>query len=323
MSLTQIAVVYGSGLFGPDNEPAEGTISLQLAGESVSSGVTVVASPVTLRVWNGVLSGSLWTNGQGGLQATVTENLAGAVNPAPYVVTVPVSGTLDLSTAARSTAPATPVPTYVLASTVGQPGGIATLDSNGLIPAALLSSPRLPSENYLVGWTAPPELMQSSNPPTAGEVYLQRVVVPAATLTKVYAFIYSAGSGMTAGENLVGLYDANGNLLCQSADTSAVWTGTHVAEIAVPSTAVAAGPIYVAALFNGSVMPQLAAGAQQYWDLPSIGPGIANWASPTPPYASAPNHWRFMSYGSGRTSLFSSIPLGSANPDKAFWFGVA
>lgn len=191
-----------------------------------------------------------------------------------------------------------------------------------LAPLAIARDPR---ENYLLGWTAPPEYMSADNPPTPGELYLQRIVVPAAgSITKVYAFVVNAGSGMTAGENWVGLYDSNGNRLATSADVSAVWTATHVAQIAVPSTPVTPGsPIYVAALFNGTTMPSLAGGGQQYWDLPNIGAGVPNWGSPTPPYTQAPNHWRYMSYSDSLTALPATVALSSASPDKAFWFGVA
>ncbi|HEX3781689.1 MAG TPA: glycosyl hydrolase family 28-related protein [Pseudonocardiaceae bacterium] len=140
MSLAEITVTYGSSVYAPNNEPAEGSVQLALAGEAVSSGVTVAAVPVTCRFGNGVLFGSFWTNGESGLQATVTENVVGAVNPLPYVVDIPTSGTLDLSTASRSTPPATPVDTYVLASTVGQPDGVATLDGTGNVPAGQLGN---------------------------------------------------------------------------------------------------------------------------------------------------------------------------------------
>ena len=79
------------------------------------------------------------TNGQPGLQVLVYEQFTnpGVKNAPPYVVGVPTSGTLDLSTADRGT-PGVVTPLYVPESAVGQPDGVASLDDTGKVPQAQL-----------------------------------------------------------------------------------------------------------------------------------------------------------------------------------------
>lgn len=208
--------------------------------------------------------------------------------------------------------------THAIGSTASH--GVTARDFQELTAGA-----RSPLENYLLGWTMPPE-NTTNVPPTAGEVYLQRVNIAASgTINYIYCFVVSAGSGMTASQNFVGIFDITGARVAVSADCSSVWTSTHVAKIALTSgLAVTAGDsYYVGLLFNGTTMPQISGGAQQYWDLPNIGSGVSNWASPTPPYNStAPNRWRFMSWSSGVTAMPSSVVLDNGNPDKALFAGV-
>jgi hypothetical protein len=186
------------------------------------------------------------------------------------------------------------------------------------------ASQRSPLENYLLGWTMPPEYT-TNVPPTAGEVYLQRINIAATgTINYLYFFVVTAGSGMTASQNFVGIFDITGARVAVSADCSSAWTSTHVAKIAlVTPLAVTVGDSYYAAgLWNGTTLPQISGGAQQYWDLPNIGSGVSNWASPTPPYnTTAPNRWRYMSWSSSVTAMPSSVVLDNGNPDKAFFIG--
>lgn len=192
-----------------------------------------------------------------------------------------------------------------------------------------------PADNYLLGWTGPPDAYASNNAPTFGELYLQRVtIMKSGSVTNVYMFITSAGSSMTAAANFAGVYVLSGaNLVLKATtgDISASWTSSHVARSGAgpglaltSSVAVSAGDeIWVAQVFNSTgAAPQLAGGAQGYWDQPSIGAGVANWASPATPYTLAPAGFRYASYNSGLTALPSTAPLSLCNPDKAFFSAV-
>src|ERR1051326_9499467 len=106
MPLTTITVIYGSGqLVDLDGDPCVGTITLSAVQETPSSTDTIVGSDAVLTVTHGqIVAGSIKTNGQPGLQVAVYERLANTRNPAPYIVNIPTSGTLDLSTASRAPA---------------------------------------------------------------------------------------------------------------------------------------------------------------------------------------------------------------------------
>lgn len=153
MSLTTIPVIYGTGqLVDLVDNPASGTIVLEPVQETPSSTDTIVATKATLTVTAGqIVAGSIKTNGQP-LQVTVYEQLANADNPLPYVVSVPTSGTLDLSIAARTPAAGPPAPLYVPASAVGAANGVAALDGTTRLPLAelpaMLTPPWLVAQTY-------------------------------------------------------------------------------------------------------------------------------------------------------------------------------
>lgn len=230
---------------------------------------------------------------------------------------------------------------YVDLSNTQSIGGVKTFTSAPVVPSnsfpesaitnltadlATIPSVPQPADNYLLAWTGPPEFFVSNVAPTATEVYLQRVIITVSgTINNLYFFVTAAGSGMTSNQNFVGIYNTAGTKVATSADCSSSWTSTHVAKIALTSgLAVTKGQTYyVAMLFNGTTMPQIAGGAQSFWDQPNVGNGVANWASASPPYNTlAPNRFRYMSWSSGETSLPASVNLDYGNPDKAFWIGV-
>lgn len=133
MTLTSIPVIYGAGLAGPDGTPAVGTITLQVLQETPDAGITLTARSVLYRLAAGNIAGGVFeTNGQTGLQVVVYENVTGAKNPPPYIVAVPTSGTLDLSTADRGGVGAV-TPLYIPTSARGVPGGVALLGDDGLL----------------------------------------------------------------------------------------------------------------------------------------------------------------------------------------------
>ena len=107
MPLTPITVIYGTGgLSLPDGTPATGTITLQPVQETPDAAYTIVAAPRVFTLSAGQIGtpNTIDTNGQP-VQVLVYEQFTnpGVKNAPPYVVAVPTSGTLDLSTASRGT----------------------------------------------------------------------------------------------------------------------------------------------------------------------------------------------------------------------------
>lgn len=136
MPLTEITVVYGTGgQAGLGSTPSRGVIKLQPIQETPDSDVTIIADAVTLPVINGVIDPAhctIYTNGQPGLQVRVTEIIGDADNPAPYIVAVPTSGTLDLSQAPRGTVGAA-TPLYVPVSLISTRGDLLVGTGPGAI----------------------------------------------------------------------------------------------------------------------------------------------------------------------------------------------
>src|SRR5690348_12355527 len=114
MPLTAITVTYGaSGLSNPaTGQPASGVVVLQLSQETPSATYTMVPTEAAYNLVNGQIDpahNEWWTNGQP-MQVAVFERIAGAGTIPPYVVSVPASGTLDLSIANRVQANTPPLP---------------------------------------------------------------------------------------------------------------------------------------------------------------------------------------------------------------------
>lgn len=91
---------------------------------------------------------------------------------------------------------------------------------------------------------------------TFGQIKLNKIWVRnPATLATVNLFVTTAGAGLTAGQNFVAIFDANGNQVAISADQTTAWgtggTGLKAAAMTTPYAA-AAGGYYVAVLCNGA-----------------------------------------------------------------------
>lgn len=128
MSLTLLTVTGGAhGWTNPDGSPANGKVTLQPVNEAPGGGYIIVSTPETFSLASGNISGVIASNAEATtLQYIVHEAIVGADNPRAYVVS-PAGSVLDLSAAPRGTRNMI-TPLYVLASTVGAPGGVAALD---------------------------------------------------------------------------------------------------------------------------------------------------------------------------------------------------
>jgi hypothetical protein len=117
-----------------------------------------------------------------------------------------------------------------------------------------------PADQGLLAWNYDPSAAGTTWNATSGTngyLFLTAMLlrVPA-TLTAVrYGLSGAQTSGLTVGENLIGLYDASGNLLAQTADLTALWSSTANQKVLTSNWtapyAAAAGTYYVAWLYNG------------------------------------------------------------------------
>src|SRR5688572_18800238 len=115
------------------DRPANGHVLLVPVNRVAGNGWIVVGTPVRLHIRNGVATGRVITNQaalSGDLYIRVTEQITGEQPPQPTYVVKPEGTTLDLITAPRVANPP-PGQLFVPASALGQPGGVATLDSSG------------------------------------------------------------------------------------------------------------------------------------------------------------------------------------------------
>lgn len=191
----------------------------------------------------------------------------------------------------------------------------------GTIQAGLLTYPLstvndasfTPADHGLVTWTHDPAtLRSSSNSITSGTVYLHKVKIVnrSTVVSNVHLGIEAAGSGLTAGQCLVGLYDSSGNRLAVSADQSGNWTSAGPKTIALTAAqTLAVGSYYVAILAVGTTPPQFSMGAGGAM---SVSPGLATSAA------------RFLTGPTAQTSLPASIALGSQIPNsRAHWAALS
>jgi hypothetical protein len=169
---------------------------------------------------------------------------------------------------------------------------------------------------YGNGWTAadhglttwafdPAASSPSGTTLSAGFIYLVELVLrQAATISKIHAVLGTAGSTLTAGQCLAGLYDASGNRVAITSDQSTVWnTAGNKAMPLTASYSAAAGKYYAALLFNGTTSPTFACGSTLG---ATFTPGNANLS------ASA---YRFCRSAAGQTALPATIVLSGYTPD--------
>lgn len=148
---------------------------------------------------------------------------------------------------------------------------------------------------------------------TSGTVYMVRVdLVNPVTLTGLIFTIATAGAGLTAGQNLVGVYNAAGTRVAVSADQSAAWTSTGVATPMLTAPYAAAPGAYYLALLSVGTTPinvlRSAASAPASGVL-SYGVGAAGA--------------RFAAGPTGQTSLPASVTMGTRLPlGTSYWVGA-
>lgn len=149
--------------------------------------------------------------------------------------------------------------------------GVFTVYDNSGVNVSLQPPLDGPILNGAVAWSMDPVRASVANTPGSGSLSLSRVSVNyKATITNLYLNVQAAGSGLTAGQNLVGMYDANGNRVGISADQTAAWgtTGSKTAALTMTGP-LEPGIYYLAFLSNGTTVPHINGGDNV---LQNIGP---------------------------------------------------
>lgn len=171
-----------------------------------------------------------------------------------------------------------------------------------------------PGDHGFISWTYDPAPSQGTSAPTAGTLYLGKqtpIYVPKSP-TKVWYAVATAGSGLTAGQCFVGLYNASGVLLATSADQSTAMASTGVKSATLISPPdLAPGVYYVGILANGTTAPVLARGSGTVSGLSNANLSPANY--------------RFGTSGTTLTALPSSVTMTSLGTaiTGTFWSALS
>lgn len=185
----------------------------------------------------------------------------------------------------------------------------------GTVTGPLLVTGRLvghatPYDHGFKAWAFDPALSDATANPADGAIMLAAVYpLESFTATRIWWYISTAGSGLDAGQNFVGLYDSTGTRLAAvGVDTEAAGTGAQNTTISV---AVTAGQLYwVAFLFNGTTRPAM----------PRAGEATGGAALSNINLTAA--NMRFAQNGTG-TSLPSTITPASNTAGSSYWAAIA
>jgi hypothetical protein len=83
------------------------------------------------------------------------------------------------------------------------------------------------ADHGLLAWSYDPVTCSGGGSVTSGTLYFQRLHLTAqASITNVVMYAATAGSGLTAGQNIAALYDGAGALIAVTADQASAWAST-------------------------------------------------------------------------------------------------
>ncbi|MFJ1752066.1 glycosyl hydrolase family 28-related protein [Kitasatospora sp. NPDC088134] len=193
------------------------------------------------------------------------------------------------------------------------PGQLSFASADTVTP--LLDPSPHPADQGLLTWSFDPSALGSTGVPATGVLQLVRVLLRTPQqVTAAVVAVTSAGSGLTVGQNLVGLYGANGVQLAAGGDQSAAWssTGVRTAPLTPAPGAPAvlpAGAYWVALLANGATPPGFGRGS--FVSTSAINLGLPG----APP--------RYGRTGSGLTALPGQLAFDQATEGtSAFWVAL-
>lgn len=246
---------------------------------------------------------------------TITGTKTFSVSP---VVPTPSSSTQIANKSYVDSLSVTPASNVVGSQTYGQTSVTGT-SANYARADHVHGTPFQPSaptaeDQNLIAWTYDPLQAISFTSTSPGTLALLRIIIrKPQTLTNVIYAVTAGGTGLTVGENSVGLYTFAGNLVAHTADQTTEMSGVGIITAAWSTPyAASAGEYWVAILNNGSSTPSYARmGATALSDLASVGLTAATR--------------RFGSYGSGLTALPATITPASigAVTNGLFWAAIS
>jgi hypothetical protein len=199
------------------------------------------------------------------------------------------------------------------ASPVDVVRGVQTYGSTGgsLDVPVHLSGIAQAREHSAVAWTYDPSNVAGGKAGVAGTLYLAAVYVPRTTsITKIIWGINTVGSGVTASQNFVGLYNSTGTLLA-SAGVDARITTTGLFTETVSSTPVTAGLHWVGFMFNATGMPAVYRGQDLNATLMNFNLSAASM--------------RYATNGTGFTTALPNpiTPASNAAAQFSYWAAIA
>lgn len=148
-----------------------------------------------------------------------------------------------------------------------------TAFTTGTIQAGLLQYPLstvnqpefTASDHGLLTWTHDPATLRNTGDDVvSGTVYLSKVKIVSndTVVSNILYSVVTAGVGLTATQNLVGLYDSSGALLATSTDQTTNFGSVGLKTAAITPQTLSVGNYYVAILSNYvTTSPQFATGA--------------------------------------------------------------
>ena len=155
-----------------------------------------------------------------------------------------------------------------------------------------------PATHGLKAWAYDPVTSSGGIAGTAGNIYLTQITIrQAVTVTKIWWNQTATGSGGTAAQNYVGLYNSAGTLLASAGTDGNVGSSGNLSAT-IASQSLTSGIYYVAFLYNATGMPAIARSAAGSSTLGDINIGSA-----------AP---RFGSAGTTQTSLPGTATIAQA-----------
>jgi hypothetical protein len=179
------------------------------------------------------------------------------------------------------------------------------------------STPQATDQGALLAWTFDPANVANGVQTSAGVLYTAKVTLrSAATISKLWVIVTTAGATLTADQNFLALYNSAGTRVGVTASQHTAFASAQIlgADLTTPYAA-SAGAYYVGILSNGSTQPTFLSGTVLNKSSSSVGnAGMA-----------AADGYRYGFTGSSQTATPSSITVGSIDPNLSatFWAAVS
>ncbi len=174
--------------------------------------------------------------------------------------------------------------------------------------AALQNNDPGPPDQALDAWSYDPVMATGTVTLTAGQMLMCKIPI-VASISTIFCYyqVATAGSGLTAAQNFLALYDSTGSRVAVSTDQT-VNMGTIGTKVAGVSANLNAGFYWLAVLSNGTTPPILR--------------GVTTTAGAVNTGVSG-NMGRFVTQGAALTATPASFtPASNVLTDRALWVGL-